>query len=374
MFGLTSGQNINLVDRVLYPAPAPTYSETSFPDELIFVPREDGEQVPCLMLRFRHARFLLIYFHANAEDLGLCYTFCDVMRDLFQIHVMAVEYPGYGICAGQCDEAGILANARAAAAFATKELKWPCDGIKIFGRSLGTGPAMVLATEYPAAGLVLVSPFTSICDLIRMQVGAVADLLTERFRNIDLAAKVLCPTIVIHGQKDTLIPLAHAQEIFDALLVRKMMVTPPAMSHNSSLLKNINTMVLPMTQFFSLPDYTFEDLEVPAWVFPATSGLSQASCLDKRSAADSGSPVPLAKLGPPHEPTGLAPRTQDSQPEGSDAEIEVVGQEFGGPAATLAPLRGPLELDVDLEATRRYSFAPKAHEVWANCSACSRSL
>merc|ERR1719253_1668247 len=53
-----------------------------------------------------------------------------------------------------------------------------------------------------------------------------------------------------------------------------MMVCPADMAHNTSLLNSIGTFVLPMTQFFSLPDYTFEDIEVPEWVFPGYESLS----------------------------------------------------------------------------------------------------
>mmetsp|Transcript_21136 Transcript_21136/g.61001 ORF Transcript_21136/g.61001 Transcript_21136/m.61001 type:complete len:457 (-) Transcript_21136:87-1457(-) len=259
----------NPVERLIFPAPSASYDLQSFPEELIFIPRADGEKVPCLLLPFRHARFLVIYFHANAEDLGLCYSFCKIMRDLFQVHVLAVEYPGYGLCTGKTDEDGIMANAMAAMRFATDELRWPCDGIKLFGRSLGTGPAVALATQHEVAGLILVSPFTSIRDLFRSQVGVLAELVDNRFRNQELAAKIESPTLIVHGQQDTLIPLDHGKRVYEALITRKMMVCPATMGHNTSLLKSIGTFVLPMTQFFSLPDYTFEDMEVPAWVYPS---------------------------------------------------------------------------------------------------------
>eukprot|EP00439_Symbiodinium_sp_Y106_P014286 s1972_g2.t1 len=91
--------------------------------------QEDHREVPCLFLPFQHARFLFIYFHANAEDSArLPHTFCTILRDLFQVHVLAVEYPGYGICPGTCDEAGVMSNASAAMAFAIHTLKWPRDG------------------------------------------------------------------------------------------------------------------------------------------------------------------------------------------------------------------------------------------------------
>lgn len=258
----------NIVERLCFPAPKPSYTIKSFPEELILVPRADGEKVPCLFLPFRHARFVIIYFHANAEDLGLCYTFCTIIRDLFQVHMLAVEYPGYGICPGHCDEDGIMANATAAMRFALDTLQWPCDGIKLLGRSLGTGPAVALAAQYDVAGVILVTPFLSIREIFKAQVGNLAEFVTDRFPNYKLAGKIESPTLIIHGQQDTLIPISHSKRIYEAVPAKKMMVCPAAMTHNTSLLANVGAFVLPMTQFFSLPDYTFEDIEVPQWVFP----------------------------------------------------------------------------------------------------------
>jgi len=261
-------QGWNVVERLCFPAPKPSYDIRSFPEELILVPREDGLKVPCLFLPFKHARFLILYFHGNAEDLGLCYTFCTIIRDLFQVHILAVEYPGYGICQGPCSDTGIMANALAAMRFVTETLHWSCDDIKLLGRSLGTGPTCALATMYDVAGVILVSPFLSIREIFRCQVGAVASFITERFPNHELAGKILSPTLIIHGQQDALIPLQHGKQIYDSVPAKKMMVCPAQMSHNTSLLVNVGTFVLPMTQFFSLPDYTFEDIEVPEWAFP----------------------------------------------------------------------------------------------------------
>ncbi|CAE7796127.1 aho-3 [Symbiodinium sp. CCMP2456] len=261
----------NLIERVIFPAPTPSYTVNSFPGELILIPREDGAKVPCLFLPFQHARFLFIYFHANAEDLGLSHTFCTILRDLFQVHVLAVEYPGYGICPGTCDEAGVMANASAAMEFAIHHLKWPRDGIKLFGRSLGTGPTMALAARHDIAGVILISPFTSIKDLFHGQVGFLADMVENRFCNIDLAPRISSPTLIIHGMQDALVPPEHGRKVYGAITSRRMLVTPNNMSHNTSLLKDVATFILPMTHFFSLPDYTFEELEVPDWVFPVTT-------------------------------------------------------------------------------------------------------
>ena len=38
----------------------------------------------------------MIYFHGNAEDLGLVRDFLDELSQTFKCAIFAMEYPGYG--------------------------------------------------------------------------------------------------------------------------------------------------------------------------------------------------------------------------------------------------------------------------------------
>ena len=54
--------------------------------------------VPCLYLPYlKGSNKLIIFFHGNAEDLGISYEMLDHLRTALKINVMAVEYPGYGV-------------------------------------------------------------------------------------------------------------------------------------------------------------------------------------------------------------------------------------------------------------------------------------
>lgn len=54
---------------------------------------------------------MLIHFHGNAEDLGRSRDFLSVMRSCLSVHVLAVEYPGYGVYEGEASEESVLADA-----------------------------------------------------------------------------------------------------------------------------------------------------------------------------------------------------------------------------------------------------------------------
>ena len=56
------------------------------------------EYIPCLYLPFDNgARKVIIYFHGNAEDIGLAYDFLYQIGHELKMHVIAVEYSGYGL-------------------------------------------------------------------------------------------------------------------------------------------------------------------------------------------------------------------------------------------------------------------------------------
>ena len=76
----------------------------------------------------------------------------------------------------------------------------------IFGRSMGSGPATFLAANYHPGALILMSPYTSIKNVVRNKIGFLSFLVAEHFDNINLMANVSCPTFIVHGQKDSLIP------------------------------------------------------------------------------------------------------------------------------------------------------------------------
>lgn len=47
----------------------------------------------------------------------------------------------------------------------------PQDSVILFGRSIGTGPASIVASERDPCALLLMSPFKSIRDIVKEQAG-----------------------------------------------------------------------------------------------------------------------------------------------------------------------------------------------------------
>lgn len=105
--------------------------------------------------------------------------------------------------------------------------------VLLFGRSMGSGPASYLASQYRPGTLILMSPYTSIRNVVKSKVGQLlSKLVAEHFDNLKLMPLVKCPTFIVHGQKDGLIPYEHAQELHDKCSGQSFLVLPLEMTHN----------------------------------------------------------------------------------------------------------------------------------------------
>ena len=76
----------------------------------------------------------------------------------------------------------------------------------VSGRSIGSGPACHLASFYNPLSLILISPIKSVNAVARQLCGRFTDmLLEERFNNFEIIKNVKCPSIILHGMKDTMV-------------------------------------------------------------------------------------------------------------------------------------------------------------------------
>jgi pimeloyl-ACP methyl ester carboxylesterase len=98
----------------------------------------------------------------------------------------------------------------------------PPSQIILFGRSIGSGIATELASyacytlKTPPCMLLLVSPFLSIRKLVTDLFGVIAGLIIrDRYTNDQTITTVTCPTLIIHGKMDPLVPWQHSRTLFN---------------------------------------------------------------------------------------------------------------------------------------------------------------
>ena len=274
------------LNSLLFPAPTPSYTSESFPGELIWIHNPKSKlnpSIPCLYLSSpKGSSKTIIFFHGNAEDLGLAYELLNHLRVTLQIHVIGVEYPGYGIYEGKCTEERVYEDAYIVFTFLISTGIEASD-IIAFGRSIGSGPACYLAAEVHLAALLLMSAYTSIRAAVKCIAGSIAQyFVKDRFRNIDHIAKVTCPVFLLHGQKDSMIPFDHSQDLRDKCAGPCSLILPLNMDHNefdffedlslpfSAFLMQHGISILPVNinkAYLNFPAYLFKPPGPIAWLW-----------------------------------------------------------------------------------------------------------
>ncbi len=215
-----AGLVLGVQRSVMYPAPAPP----------ITAPVLDGRGVETLRLGpagDREAWLMapgtnrdrplpvVLFAHANAEIIDDWVGRLEPLRDAGYA-VLLVEYPGYGRTPGKPSETSLTqAVLDGFDALAGRPDIDP-DRIFAWGRSLGGGPACALAARRPVAGLILESSFSSARSLA-LRAGVLPFLVLDPWDNLAQLEEYRGPLLVVHGERDTIIPPDHGRLLFDAV-------------------------------------------------------------------------------------------------------------------------------------------------------------
>ncbi len=165
------------------------------------------------------AGLLLVYAHGNGELIDHWVDAFEPARAL-GASALLVEYPGYGRSGGAPSERSIRTAMSAAYDHAVRERGFAPERIVGYGRSLGGGAVCALARERRLAALVLESTFTSMTSMAaRMGLPALLAplLLRDRFDNLGLLRRFTGPILLLHGERDEVIPPAEAEALRGAV-------------------------------------------------------------------------------------------------------------------------------------------------------------
>jgi fermentation-respiration switch protein FrsA (DUF1100 family) len=213
--------------RLLFPVPPYSPNANLGRAEIVRLPVSGGEALAYFLAppaSFDGPAPLLIFMHGNAEfaDDWLP-TFEDVAA--WGVGALLLEYPGYGASAGSPSERSINEAALAAYDWAQRDSRIDGKRIVPYGRSLGGGPAVRLAVDRKAPALILESSFTSVADFAA-QVLAPGFLVRDRFDSVTTLASYRGPLLVVHGSRDSVIPIAHGRALAAAVPGAKFFELP----------------------------------------------------------------------------------------------------------------------------------------------------
>ena len=207
-----------------------------FDDELIYIPtNNNNKHIPCIFIRDRSSRLsknFIIFFHGNAEDVFSARSIGYSLYKKIGMNIIIVEYPGYSIYKGDSEAEKILQNTVTIYDFVKKQFRLEDKNIFVFGRSIGTSPAIYLASVRKPNALFVVSAFTSIRAVADNLVGPLKYLLKERLSSKDYIKTVTCPILFIHGQSDPLIPFKETILLKEKCNCPFEVLLPEEMTHN----------------------------------------------------------------------------------------------------------------------------------------------
>jgi hypothetical protein len=193
----------------------------------------DGERLRAWHLPRADAVAQVVYFHGNGGNLSI---WADVLVGLWhqRLDLVAVDYRGYGLSTGSPTESGLYRDVDATIAHVASALRRADLPLIYWGRSLGTAMAGYAAARGRPDGIVLEAGFPSAKALFdRNPVMLVLSAFSSyRFATAEWLAQVQTPTLVIHGDRDSVIPYRLGQRLYEALPGPKRFVTIPGGDHN----------------------------------------------------------------------------------------------------------------------------------------------
>lgn len=192
----------------------------------------------------------LVWFHGNAGNISNRVENLALMHHRLGVSVFIFDYRGYGRSEGSPSEQGMYLDAQAALDFLdsrnARQGRGGNGDIVYFGRSLGGAVAVEMATRHQPNGLILESPFTSIKAMARRAYPLLASFLPlgmvvqSNFDSLSKIGSVQSPLMVIHGERDDIVPIDMGQELFAAANEPKRFYTIENASHNDTYLAGGN--------------------------------------------------------------------------------------------------------------------------------------
>ncbi len=189
----------------------------------------------------------VIYFYGNAQCVATALSQVEMLRDC-GANVLVADYLGFGLSEGTPSESNCYATALALYDHAMSRKDIDHGKLVASGWSLGAAVAIDLANRRQVAGLITFSAYTSKRDLARRQFPEVPPSAIEHpFLSLDKIRSVKCPTLIVHGRRDTLVPFAMSAQLRDAAGGKPLTYLPIAdAGHNDLFLvagKQIETAV-----------------------------------------------------------------------------------------------------------------------------------
>jgi fermentation-respiration switch protein FrsA (DUF1100 family) len=218
----------------------PSRGETETPADFgveyrpIEIATADGQTLRAWWMPHASARATVLYLHGNGGNLSL---WAPILVEKWRrgFAVFAIDYRGYGLSTGRPSEAGLYRDVDAALGALE-----PLDGrtgapILYWGRSLGAVMASYAASRQPPDGLILESGFPSMRSVLAgSPLWVLSWFSSYSFPAARWLRDVRVPTLVLHGDRDSVIPFRLGERLYEVVQGPKRFVRIAGGDHNDA--------------------------------------------------------------------------------------------------------------------------------------------
>jgi len=198
-----------------------------------FFDTEDGNRLHGWFFPAEEGGPVLLHFHGNAGNIS---HRLDLVQPFLGkgFSVFLVDYRGFGKSSGRPSEPGLYKDGLAAWSYLVEKERIAPERIVLHGHSIGGAVAIEVALQKKVRGLVIESAFTSTKDMARtMPLFALfASIFPAHYNNLEKIPRVSAPKLVIHGERDEIVPFAMGQKLFEAATDPKFFYPVKDAGHN----------------------------------------------------------------------------------------------------------------------------------------------
>lgn len=190
--------------------------EAQFDYEEINIDVEDNISLKSWLINkdLKNLKTLLI-FHGNAGDLSNRIYKLNELNKL-DINILLISWRGFSGNKGSPTEENLYNDAKAVINWLNKK-KIKNNQIVLYGESLGSGVVVEMAKNNNFNSVILESPFTSIENSAKIYYPylPVKILLKDRYDSLSKIDKINSPILIMHGEKDDVVPFSMGKELFE---------------------------------------------------------------------------------------------------------------------------------------------------------------
>ena len=202
----------------------------------VYFTTSDGVRINGWYVPARGAKQTLLWFHGNGGNLSDRVDQLRLIHHHLHVNVFMIDYREYGRSDGSVSEEGTYRDAQASLEYLRGRPGIEQQQLVYYGQSLGAAVAVELALQAEPRALILESPFISVQEMAKavMPWLPIGGLISTKYESLSKIARLHMPLLILHGDRDEIVPFDQGQRLFEAANEPKSFYTIPGAHHNDT--------------------------------------------------------------------------------------------------------------------------------------------